>query len=136
MTCGRRRPRFSAQVGCIALSVGRDPLLAPHKPFFTAKVSETLLDFFLKRSGHAQSALTPRERGVVQLIAEGTAQGDCQRAQHQPQDSGDAPRYRDAKAQPAFPPQAKLDDVRIYDRALSPAEVQQLYKLGTARITQ
>jgi DNA-binding NarL/FixJ family response regulator len=45
--------------------------LALHKPFFTAKVSETLLDSFLKRPGHAQSALTPRERGVVQLIAEG-----------------------------------------------------------------
>ncbi len=45
--------------------------LALHKPFFTAKVSEALLDFFLKRPGHAQFALTPRERGVVQLIAEG-----------------------------------------------------------------
>jgi DNA-binding NarL/FixJ family response regulator len=30
-----------------------------------------LLDSFLKRPGHAQFALTPRERGVVQLIAEG-----------------------------------------------------------------
>ena len=29
-----------------------------------------------------------------------------------------------------------LDDVRIYDRALSPAEVQQLYQFGTVRITQ
>ena len=45
--------------------------LALHKPFFTANVSEALLDSFLKRPGHAQSALTPRERGVVQLIAEG-----------------------------------------------------------------
>jgi DNA-binding NarL/FixJ family response regulator len=45
--------------------------LALHKPFFTAKVSEALLDSFLKRPGHAQFALTPRERGVVQLIAEG-----------------------------------------------------------------
>ena len=46
-------------------------LLTLHKPFFTDKVSEALLDSFLKRPGHAQSALTPRERGVVQLIAEG-----------------------------------------------------------------
>jgi hypothetical protein len=29
-----------------------------------------------------------------------------------------------------------LDDVRIYNRALSPTEVQQLYNLGTVRITQ
>ena len=27
-----------------------------------------------------------------------------------------------------------LDDVRIYNRALSPAEIQQLYKLGTVII--
>ncbi len=46
-------------------------LLALHKPFFTAKVSEALLDSFLKKPGQAQFALTPRERGVVQLIAEG-----------------------------------------------------------------
>jgi DNA-binding NarL/FixJ family response regulator len=45
--------------------------LALHKPFFTAQVSEALLDAFLKRPGHAQFALTPRERGVVQLVAEG-----------------------------------------------------------------
>jgi DNA-binding NarL/FixJ family response regulator len=45
--------------------------LALHKPFFTANVSEALLDSFLKRPGHDQSALTPRERVVVQLIAEG-----------------------------------------------------------------
>jgi DNA-binding NarL/FixJ family response regulator len=47
--------------------------LALHKPFFTAKVSEALLDSFLKRPGHAQFVLTPRERGVVQLIAEGNS---------------------------------------------------------------
>lgn len=29
-----------------------------------------------------------------------------------------------------------MDDPRVYNRALSPAEVQQLYKLGTVRITQ
>jgi DNA-binding NarL/FixJ family response regulator len=47
--------------------------LALHKPFFTAQVSEALLDAFLKRPAHAQFALTPRERGVVQLIAEGNS---------------------------------------------------------------
>jgi DNA-binding NarL/FixJ family response regulator len=45
--------------------------LTLHKPFFTANVSEALLESFLKRPGHSQSALTPRERGIVQLIAEG-----------------------------------------------------------------
>jgi DNA-binding NarL/FixJ family response regulator len=45
--------------------------LAAHKPFFTAKVSEALLDSFLARPGRDGSALTNRERGVVQLIAEG-----------------------------------------------------------------
>jgi DNA-binding NarL/FixJ family response regulator len=45
--------------------------LAVHEPFFTAKVSETLLDSFLARPYREGSTLTNRERGVVQLIAEG-----------------------------------------------------------------
>jgi len=45
--------------------------LAVHKPYFTARVSEALLDSFLSRRAHERSALTHRERGVVQLIAEG-----------------------------------------------------------------
>jgi DNA-binding NarL/FixJ family response regulator len=45
--------------------------LAAHKPFFTARVSETLLDSYLTRAGTAECILTPRERGVIQLIAEG-----------------------------------------------------------------
>jgi len=45
--------------------------LAAHKPYFTARVSEALLDSFLSRRAHEGSALTHRERGVVQLIAEG-----------------------------------------------------------------
>jgi DNA-binding NarL/FixJ family response regulator len=45
--------------------------LAAHKPFFTAKVSEALLDSFLARPMRDGSTLTNRERGVVQLIAEG-----------------------------------------------------------------
>ncbi len=35
-----------------------------------------------------------------------------------------------------FPTRAKIDDVRIYNRALSPAEVQQLYQLGIVTIKQ
>ena len=45
--------------------------LAIHKPFFTTKVSETLLKSFVTASKATGSALTNREVGVVQLIAEG-----------------------------------------------------------------
>lgn len=46
--------------------------LAAHKPFFTGKVSETLLENFLSKGPRASDgALTPRERSVVQLVAEG-----------------------------------------------------------------
>ena len=45
--------------------------LASHKPFFTGKVSEALLRSFTARQGGEGSALTARERQVVQLIAEG-----------------------------------------------------------------
>ena len=46
-------------------------MLASHRPFFTNKVTETLLESYLQRSSQSQSVLTPREREVVQLIAEG-----------------------------------------------------------------
>jgi DNA-binding NarL/FixJ family response regulator len=45
--------------------------LVMHKPFLTAKVSEALLDSFLAHPIRNGSALTNRERSVVQLIAEG-----------------------------------------------------------------
>jgi DNA-binding NarL/FixJ family response regulator len=45
--------------------------LAHHKPFFTGRVSETLLNAFLARGPAADGGLTTRERSVVQLIAEG-----------------------------------------------------------------
>jgi DNA-binding NarL/FixJ family response regulator len=46
--------------------------LAAHRPFFTGKLSEKLLENFLSAQGHtAQPVLSPRERLVVQLIAEG-----------------------------------------------------------------
>jgi DNA-binding NarL/FixJ family response regulator len=47
--------------------------LASHKSFFTSKVSETLLKSFLLRPSRSQSILTPRERQIVQLIAEGNS---------------------------------------------------------------
>ena len=51
--------------------IGAIEALAAHKPFFTGKVSEALLDSFLLGSARDRSALTHRERGVVQLVAEG-----------------------------------------------------------------
>ena len=51
--------------------IGAIEALAAHKPFFTAKVSEALLDTYLSHPAREGSALTYRERGVVQLVAEG-----------------------------------------------------------------
>ena len=45
--------------------------LAGHRPFFTKKVSDALLDVYLARPERIASAITSRERTVVQLIAEG-----------------------------------------------------------------
>jgi DNA-binding NarL/FixJ family response regulator len=45
--------------------------LAAHKPFFTGKVSEALLETYLAKGPPSASLLTPREKSVVQLIAEG-----------------------------------------------------------------
>lgn len=46
--------------------------LADHKPFFTEKVSQTLLDaFLLVHHGKREGDLSSRERVIVQLIAEG-----------------------------------------------------------------
>jgi DNA-binding NarL/FixJ family response regulator len=45
--------------------------LAMHRPFFTAKVSEALLRSFAEGPHHQELPLSPRERQIVQLIAEG-----------------------------------------------------------------
>jgi DNA-binding NarL/FixJ family response regulator len=45
--------------------------LAAHKPFFTGKVSEALLENYLANGSATDSVLTSREKSVVQLIAEG-----------------------------------------------------------------
>ena len=47
--------------------------LSRHQPFFTAKVSETLLRTFLnpEKQGSEMRVLSPRERQVVTLIADG-----------------------------------------------------------------
>jgi len=53
--------------------VGAVQSLSVHRPFFTARVSETLLESYLTKSGPAENVLSARERGVVQLIAEGNS---------------------------------------------------------------
>ena len=45
--------------------------LAVHKPFFTAKISETLLESYLAGPAGGAMALSEQERSMVQLIAEG-----------------------------------------------------------------
>ena len=46
--------------------------LADHKPFFTGKVSEALLESFLRKGPkRGEGALTAREKSVIQLISEG-----------------------------------------------------------------
>jgi DNA-binding NarL/FixJ family response regulator len=45
--------------------------LAVHKPFFTGKVSKTLLEAYIARPRGEKATLTNREREILQLIAEG-----------------------------------------------------------------
>jgi DNA-binding NarL/FixJ family response regulator len=51
--------------------------LGEHKPFFDSQVSALLLDYFLSPDAHraaspaVASRLTPREREIIQLVAEG-----------------------------------------------------------------
>lgn len=47
--------------------------LAHHRPFFSSKVSETLLEKFNANTGDHSAVLTAREREIVQLIAEGNS---------------------------------------------------------------
>jgi DNA-binding NarL/FixJ family response regulator len=51
--------------------------LAAHQPFFTGQLSEKLLEAFLTAQGRPSGAvLSPRERIVVQLVAEGNSNKD------------------------------------------------------------
>jgi len=57
--------------------------LAGHRPFFTGRISEQLLDSFLaKHRDKTDNALSPRERIVVQLIAEGRSNREMSEILH------------------------------------------------------
>jgi DNA-binding NarL/FixJ family response regulator len=50
--------------------------LCRHKPYFTPRISQMVLEGYLRGAGHqdghsARELLTPREREIVQLLAEG-----------------------------------------------------------------
>jgi DNA-binding NarL/FixJ family response regulator len=45
--------------------------VANHRPFFSQKMPEALLDAYLARPDKTPSALTSRERAIVRLVAEG-----------------------------------------------------------------
>jgi DNA-binding NarL/FixJ family response regulator len=52
--------------------------LRQHKPFLTSKVTEFVLDGYMRRSnatddGMPKDAVTPREREIIQLLAEGNS---------------------------------------------------------------
>ncbi|HEV7258883.1 MAG TPA: response regulator transcription factor [Bosea sp. (in: a-proteobacteria)] len=54
--------------------------LARRQPYFTAHISETLLKHYLSQPGGGETGtLTPREREVVQLIAEGNSSKEASR---------------------------------------------------------
>jgi DNA-binding NarL/FixJ family response regulator len=55
--------------------------LANHKPFFAGRISEQLLDSYLStHQGKSDGLLSPRERAIVQLIAEGNSNKDMSEA--------------------------------------------------------
>jgi DNA-binding NarL/FixJ family response regulator len=47
--------------------------LSEHRPYFTPKVSAVVLQGYLNPQAEEKSELTPREREIIQLIAEGKA---------------------------------------------------------------
>src|SRR5215208_7140110 len=76
--------------------------LADHKPFFTGKVSEALLESFLLKKP-SEGALTGREKSVIQLIAEGASEPKDRRSSlDQHQVGRDASRFSAEEAQRRF----------------------------------
>jgi len=72
--------------------------LARHRPYFSSRVSETLLNKFMLSASGFSSGLTRREREIVRLITEGHSKDDRANAGYQHKDCGDASVRLDAKA--------------------------------------
>ena len=73
--------------------------LAAHRPHLTSRAMEALLAVFLTDARPAKQLLTPRERSVVQLVAEGHSNKQiAPGTQHQREDCGVAPRCDHAQA--------------------------------------
>ena len=76
------------------------------RTFFTPKVAQMLLDGYLRPQESDtldRGVLTPREREVIQLVAEGKSyQGSCLSSQPQREDGRDSPHKSYAQARPAF----------------------------------
>ena len=73
--------------------------LADHRPFFTDRASQVLLENFLTRKSRVEQPLTDREQTIVRMIARGTQQqADREVAEHQHQDCRDAPSLDHAQA--------------------------------------
>jgi DNA-binding NarL/FixJ family response regulator len=57
--------------------IGAVESLRQHKPFLTSKVTEFVLDDYIRRGGLREDAprdaITPREREVIRLLAEGNS---------------------------------------------------------------
>lgn len=54
--------------------------LARRQPYFTGQINEAMLKLYLSQPGGSEtSALTPREREIVQLIAEGNSSKEASR---------------------------------------------------------
>ena len=74
--------------------------LAEHKPFLTGKISQRLINAFLADRKGQKEALSPRERVVVQLIAEGHSNREIGRnLKSQHQDYREPSRRGNAEAQ-------------------------------------
>ena len=100
---GCRRPRLSAQVGCIPFPAGGDRVASAAQAVLHGQGLGSFARLLPQAAGpRPVRAHAPRTRRRSADRGRAQQQADRQRAQHQPQDRGDAPRSRDAKAQPVI----------------------------------
>ena len=77
--------------------------LAVHKPFFTDRASQVLLENLLSKKSRIKQTLTDREQTIVRLVAQGHSNKQIARlTQHHPRNCRDAPRHHHAQARPGL----------------------------------